>query len=244
MAKFVLYDQLVFVDDYDITGDTNAVALEYGAELKDCTVLQNDTRINLGGLKTVQCSVAGYYDAATEDAELFSNIGVSGKPVSIVNDGDNEGDIAYWFNAVGGEYTIGTSTGEIMPFSFVAGAQDSLIRGVMGHNARSTAETSSSTSTGVQLGAVGASQKLYAVLHVLDSSGSGDQTLDVIVESDDNSGFTSATTRLTATQVTTSTTSELLEVAGAITDDYFRVNFTIAGSGSPSFKFVLLFGVM
>ena len=66
----------------------------------------------------------------------------------------------------------------------------------------------------------------------------------MVVESDDNSGFTSATTRLTATQVTTSTTSESLEVAGAITDDYFRVNFTIAGSGSPSFKFVLLFGVM
>jgi len=35
----------------------------------------------------------------------------------------------------------------------------------------------------------------------------------------------------------------LLEVAGAITDDYFRVNFTIAGTGSPSFKFVVLFGV-
>jgi len=48
MAKFVLYDQLVLVDDYDITGDTNAVALEYGAELKDCSVLQNDTRVNIG----------------------------------------------------------------------------------------------------------------------------------------------------------------------------------------------------
>ena len=243
MAKFVLYDQLVLVDDYDITGDTNAVALEYGAELKDCSVLQNDTRVNIGGLKTVQCSVSGFYDADTQDAELFANVGVSDKPISIINDGDNEGDIAYWFNAVGAEYTVGTSVGEIMPFSMVAGAQGSLIRGVMAHNARTSAETSSSNSTGVQVGAVGATQKLYAVLHVLESSGSGDQTLDVVIESDDNSGFTSATTRLTATQVTTSTTSELLEVAGAITDDYFRVNFTIAGTGSPSFKFVVLFGV-
>ena len=108
MAKFVLYDQLVLVDDYDITGDTNAVALEYGAELKDCSVLQNDTRVNIGGLKTVQCSVSGFYDADTQDAELFANVGVSDKPVSIINDGDAEGDIAYFFNAVGGEYSIGS----------------------------------------------------------------------------------------------------------------------------------------
>jgi len=244
MAKFVLYDQIVLVDDYDITGDTNAVALDYGCEVKNCTTFGDDTRVNTGGLKAVQCSIAGYYDADTEDAELFTNVGVSDKPISIIDDGDDEGDIAYFFNAVGGEYSIGAAIGEVMPFSLVAGAQGNLIKGVMAHNARTTAETSSSNSTGVQLGAVTASQKLYAVIHVLESSGSGDQTLDIVIESDDNSGFTSATTRLTATQVTTSTTSENLEVAGAITDDYFRVNFTIAGTGSPSFKFVVLFGVL
>lgn len=243
MAKSVLQNQIVLVDDYDITGDTNAVAIDYGAEVKDCTVLGNDTRVNLGGLKTVQVQVAGFYDAATQDEEVFANIGTSNKPISF-GESDTVGSVSYFFNAVSGEYQVGETVGEVLPFSLGAGAQGNLVRGVLAHNARSTAETSTDVGTAIQLGAVSSTQKLYAVLHVLESNGSGDQTLDVLVESDDNAGFTSGITRLTFTQATTTGTSEMLELDGPLTDDYFRVSFTIAGSGSPSFKFVVFFGVM
>lgn len=243
MAKFVLTDQLIFADDYDLTGDLNAVALNYGAELKDCTTYQDDTRNNLGGLKTVNVEAAGFYSPDDQDLEVFANVGLSDKPVSIAAQSSNVGDVGYFFNAVTGSYSFGESIGEITKFNFSAGAQGDLIRGVLAHNARETVETTTGDGSAIQLGTVSSSQKLYAVLHVLESGGSGDQTLDIIVESDDNGSFTSGTTQLTFTQVTSAGTSEIIEVSGAITDDYFRAGYTIAGSGSPSFKFVLFFGV-
>lgn len=241
MGKTVLTDQIILVDDYDITGDANAIAVDYDAELKDSTTFQHDTRVNMGGLKTVEVSVSGLYSADTQDAELFSNMGVAGKPISFT---DEASGVSYFFNAIGGTYEIGTEVGEIMPFSLNAGATGNLVRGQVAHNARETAETSTDAGTGAQLGAVASGQKLYALLHVVESDGSGDQTLDLIIESDDNAGFTSGVTRLTFTQVTTGTTSELLELDGALTDDYYRASWTIAGTGSPSFKFVVLFGVL
>ncbi|MBV1929004.1 MAG: hypothetical protein KUG81_05775 [Gammaproteobacteria bacterium] len=244
MPNHVLTNQQIFMDDYELTGDSNAVALEYGAEIKDCTVFGNDTRNNKGALKTVQVQIAGFMDAATQDAELFSNIGISNKPISICSEGGAVGDIAYFFNAVAGEYSTGESVGELNKFELGAGAQGSLIRGVVGHNAATTPETATGNGTALQIGAVSAEQRLVAVLHVLESSGTGDQTLDIIVESDDNAGFTSGITRLTFTQATTAGTSEILELDGALLDDYYRGSFTITGTGSPSFKFIILFGVV
>jgi hypothetical protein len=49
---------------------------------------------------------------------------------------------------------------------------------------------------------------------------------------------------VTFDQITTSGSSQILELDGPLTDDYYRVSFTIAGTGSPSFKFILLFGVI
>ena len=244
MANHVLTDQRIFVDNYEITGDSNAVAIEYGAELKDCTVFGDDTRTNKGGLKTVQVQVSGFYDAATQDAEIFGNVGISDKPISICAEGGAVGDIAYFFNAVGGEYSIGESVGELNKFEMGAGAMGSLVRGVMAHNAADTAETSTGAGTAQQLGAVSASQRLVAVLHVLESNGSGDQVMQVGVESDDNAGFTSPVTKIGFDINTTVGTSQIIELDGVITDDYYRASFIIAGTGSPSFKFVLLFGVI
>ena len=59
------------------------------------------------------------------------------------------------------------------------------------------------------------------------------------MQSDDNSGFTSATNRITFTQAT-GVTSELLSVAGAITDDYWRLSYTIVGG---SFTFAVALGI-
>jgi hypothetical protein len=61
------------------------------------------------------------------------------------------------------------------------------------------------------------------------------------VESDDNGSMTSATTQITFPQKTF-VTSEWLSAAGAITDDYWRVGYTIGGS-TPSFNFAVVVGI-
>jgi hypothetical protein len=97
-----------------------------------------------------------------------------------------------------------------------------------------TAFAASADSTGVQHGAVAAGLRVRAVIAATAIAGSPE--LDVIIESDDNSGFTTATTRLTFGQITTANVSEYLETSGAaITDDYWRVSATFGGTGSINF---------
>jgi hypothetical protein len=87
--------------------------------------------------------------------------------------------------------------------------------------------------TGYQLGAVAATQYLYGALHIFTAG----TTITVVLESDDNAGFSSATTRATLGPLTTTGGTWATRVAGAITDDYYRFRvtaitgtFSVAGS--------------
>lgn len=84
------------------------------------------------------------------------------------------------------------------------------------------------TTTGVgrNLGAITAGQKLVAVLHVFAITGG---TWTLTIESDDNSGFTTPLTRATFTGVTTAPNRQVVEVNGAITDNWWRAVLTKAG---------------
>ena len=82
---------------------------------------------------------------------------------------------------------------------------------------------------------------MFAALHVLSASGTS-PTLDVVLQSDDNSGFSSAVSRITFTQAT-GITSQWSTLAGAQTDDYWRASYTIGGSATPTFTFALVIGI-
>jgi hypothetical protein len=64
----------------------------------------------------------------------------------------------------------------------------------------------------------------------------------VLLESDDNGSFTGATTRHTFAQ-NTAISSEWASVAGAVTDDYWRISWTVGG-GSPDFTVVCAAGII
>jgi len=241
MAAFTLTNQKLFLGGYNLTGVTNAIALEYAAELKDATVYGADTRINKGGLKTVQLQAEGFYDAAAVDSPVFTNIGVADTPISILAEGNTDGDIGYFFKALAGQYTMGESVGEMLKYSLGAGARSALVKGQVLND---STETATGNGTAIQVGAASATQTIYAVLHVVASSGTGDQTLDVTINSDDNSGITSGALQFTFTQATTSVTSQFMSLAGPLTDDWFRATFTIGGTGSPSFTFMIMLGIL
>jgi len=78
---------------------------------------------------------------------------------------------------------------------------------------------------------------MYAALHVVNyNDGATSPTLDIDIERDDNAGFSSASTEASFTQAT-GITSEWVTSAVASADDYWRVTWTIGGTGSPSFDF-------
>jgi len=113
-----------------------------------------------------------------------------------------------------------------------------IVRGVVLHPA--TARTTSGTGTITYVGDVSSGQKAYAALHVIAASGSS-PTLDVAVQSDGDSSFGSPTDRITFSQAS-AVGAEWKSASGAISDSYWRVSYTIGGS-SPSFTFVVVFGI-
>lgn len=235
MPSQVLIDVRAFVAGYDLSGQMNACALEYGADMRDATTFGAGTRINAGGLKTVVAKLEGLWDASTTSAPdpvAFNNLGIADQP-AVISPTSTVGDPAFLFRSVQSEYTPGAAVGDLYEFSvsLESASGQPLVRGALLAIGAATGDT---TGAAVLLGAVSATQSLYAALEVM--SGTGNFTAKI--QSDDNPGFTSPTDRITFTLVGTAVpvASEWKTLAGPITDTYYRLvttnpntrNFTAA----------------
>lgn len=243
MATQLLTDVKLYAGAYDFSTDMNALALTYSAEMLDETCFGDSTRINKAGLKSVVASFEGLWDAAAADDPdrvLFDTVGTSSVPVTIAPLTGADGEVAYIFRSIQSAYTPGAQVGELFAFSVSMEGSDGapLVRSTVLHPA--TARTATSTGTARQLGALSASQTLYATLHVIAASGTN-PTLDVVVQSDNASNFPSPLSQITFAQ-RTAIGSEWKSLAGANTDDWFRISYTIGGTG-PSFTFVVAVGI-
>jgi hypothetical protein len=244
MATLVLNDAKVYYGQFDISGDLNTVNLEYGANALDKTTFGQTTKIHQGGLKTADFTMGGLMQEAADAVgkTIFDKVGTNDVVLSVVPQGSTYGNVAYFLKSLTSAFTPGSGqVGDLYAFnaSATASGHQPLVRGRLEH--ASAARTTSGTSTGSQLGALSATQRIYCALHVIAASGTT-PTLDVVLQSDDNSGFTSATSRIAMTQAT-ATTYELKSLAGAVTDDYWRLSYTIGGT-TPSFTFVVVIGIL
>lgn len=227
MAKFVLDQAAVLIHEHAITDAAGALSVDIGVDTPDFTTFGSaGWREFKPGLKQVTFGVEGVADFGADlaDDALFGKLGLNDRVVSVVPEGATEGNIAFMASCVVGEYTgLGGAVGEPAGFSLGALGADVLTRGTLMHYGQ---ETNSHNGTGYQLGA--AATGIYAALHVL--SGSGDIT--VTIESDDNAGFTTPTTRLTFATVGTATAraAEFASSLGAVTDDYWRMVATFTGT--------------
>jgi hypothetical protein len=228
MPSQVITNVRLIVDGRDLSGQLNAVAIEYGADALESTTFGSGTRTHQGGLKTTAMSHQGYW-AAADDAHVFARVGPQAT-VTVGPDGTASGALAYFEQMMHSTYEPGPgAVGELIPFSFSAEAAGPLVRGLV--LAPPVAVTAGGDGTAYQLGGVLAGQRIYAALHVLAISAG--ETLTVKVQSDNASGFPSPIDQITFTGAT-ATGAQFLSTAGAITDDYWRANWTLTG-GSATF---------
>lgn len=248
MSAFVLTDTSIYVGALDQSCFSDTVSLDRSGDVLDATTFcSGGWRVMVPGLSTWSASFGGPQDLAataasatlTPDEHYLLTVG-SAYPLMMVPQGAAEGSVAYGSNAIIQQYTpVMGSVGDLAKHNVMATPYVSapLVRGVL---ATKTTATATGNGTGHQLGAVTASQRVYAGMHFLTRGGTTSTT--VILESDDNSGFTSATTRATFTAAT-SRTAEWVSVAGAITDDYWRFRWSISG-GSPSVQLRGFIGIL
>lgn len=245
MAIQYWQDMSILVDDIEMACYAKSFSLSNEVTELDTTSLCSTGWTELiGGLKSGSVNIEFMQDVAVGEVDdtLFPLLGVVNVPKSVVV-GSADGSPAYLLKSIPLTYTpVQGAVGELA-MGTISGSSSTgpVVRGKLLHPSN-VDRTSSSTGTGRQLGAVSATQKVYAALHVISASGTS-PTLDVIVQSDDNAGFTSPTTRITFTQAT-GRTSQLSSLAGAITDDYWRVSYTIGGSATPTFAFAVTCGIL
>lgn len=243
MASLILQDCKLYVAGFDLSSDTNALAMDYAAEMQDATTFGNDTRVNAGGLKTIAFSYEGLWDADgtnEPDDVLFSRVGTQNVPISICPTTGAVGERAFLFRAVHGEYSPEGAVGDMFAYSVTAQGSDGapLAKGNVLQAAG--AVTATGTGTAVAVGATASGQTVYAALHVIAASGTS-PTLDVLVQSDVDAAFASPVTVATFSQQT-AIGSDWQTAAGPNTDTYFRVSYTVGGT-SPSFSFIVTLGI-
>lgn len=240
MATQVLTDAKLWLHDVAVTDLANTLELSTSRESLDNTRFGADARHMRAGLFTISASASGFADMTDYDSDLFDiydNATVG--PISVAAT-SADGDTAYTTKALTTTLQpLGGSVGDLSALSVQADGSGGVrpIRGTILHD--ESAETATDVGTGRELGAVSASQSVFGALHVVDFSGT--PTLDVLVQSDVDDTWASPTTQLTFAQAT-GKTGEFLSAAGAVTDTWWRVSFTIGG-GTPSITFAVIVGI-
>jgi len=254
MATFVRTATQLFSGGTKLTCFTDQLSLDMTADpVEFSNYCSAGAREYRQGLRTWQVNATGFADFAAVGATtgglvpgeeiIPANLGATTNVTICPVDG-TEGAVAYLADgAYSAMLPVGGMVGEAARYSFTAvpatlADGHKLVRGRL--EANRTVTTSTST-TGTQFGAVAAGQRLSASLHVLTLSGTS-PTLAVKVQSDDNSGFSSPTDRITFSTASTRS-GQFAYINGPVTDDYWRVTWTIGGSSTPTVAFAVSFGI-
>ena len=243
MAHQVFTNCTILLAGFDLSGDSNAVALTYAAELQDNTTFGSTTRTRMGGLASVVGQIEGLWDADGTDEPhdaIFSRIGTANVPITIAPNDGAAGEVAFILRSIAGEHSVGGSIGDLLPYSvsFEGSGGAPLVEGTV---LRNSTETATGTGDDFVLGAASSGERVYGALHVIGDPSGTSPTLDVVVQSDVDDTFASPVTVLTFGQMT-ARGSDWQSAAGPNTDTYYRVSFTLGGT-TPSFRFVVVVGI-
>ena len=215
------------------------------AEVDATTFCSSGWTVPIAGRRSTMLTASGPTDMATATAsqqsavdEVLAVTNGTEYVLSVIPMGSSVGAVGYFTTGLlMARSILQGSAGELATHTASFGGNRPVIRGTV-----DTASTITSTgsSAGAQLGAVSATQKVWAAVHFLTAGGTT-PSITVKVQSDNNSGFTSPTDRITFTAATAKG-AQFLSAAGAITDDYWRATWTVSGT-SPSFETRVLIGI-
>lgn len=236
----VLAAPLVWLGGYDLTTDLDQIDLKASrAEVPDPR-FGNDIAASFPGIEQVDAMLNGIFNAgAGGDDTVISDPRVIASPAdysewpltvcppSAPGAAGSDGNVAYNLRTAQFGLKFGAEHGQRLPWYLTSRARTGRLDRCTILLPKAT-YGSTATGTAQQLGAVTAAQKIVAILHVFAVTGG---TWTLTLESDNASNFPSPVTRATFTGAT-GITRQVIETAGAITDDWWRVVLTKSGGTS------------
>lgn len=246
MGDQVLISPKLYVGGYDVSGDMSALASRYGAsKVDDTKASSGGTRVYKGGMLTGVMSHRGMVNEGTglSDEKLFGLVGVQDTPVIVGPQTGAAGEVCNMMRGVVTKYDPleAAELDKMLEFGLdIDPAVGTIRRGMILVDA-TAAIVASGNGTAFQVGAVSATQKVYAALMVLAASG-GSPTFAGILQSDSANNFPSPANVITFGSKTTAAQVEWQELAGANADTWWRLNYTLGGS-TPSFTIVMAMAI-
>ncbi|OFW37654.1 MAG: hypothetical protein A3J29_06165 [Acidobacteria bacterium RIFCSPLOWO2_12_FULL_67_14b] len=241
MAVVTINPRIWFAQ-YHLSADHSRCEVASGHEPEDGTVFTHTAKAVRGTLPFVELKGSGFVDFASGGVHqvLKGNVNVANVPVTIGMEGATVDTRATLFLARLLQYRTPGVVGKLLPFEYDAKGQGT--PAVDGYLFGLGSKTATANGTAIQLGTLDAGETMYAALHVISASGTS-PTLDVVIASDNAEGFPSGVTRITFAQKTAAG-SEWTSLAGAVaTDDWWRAQWTIGGTDTPTFDIVVAVGI-
>jgi len=245
MAAFTITNTAVLVGSVNLGQFAATVGTDETVTMLEVPVVGGGGFMRrIPGRKLFAHSYSGYADFVPGGPSVAftpASLGAH-QAVTLLPDGGGAtvGDVAIFTRGRLGAFTpFGGGENAAATFSMDLEADTAQVHGALLHPI-TLARTATGNGTAVQRTGPSANQRVYAGLHVLAASGTT-PSLTVRLQSDDNSGMTSPTDRITFTGATAAGW-QFSSAAGAITDSWWRATWTISGT-TPSFTFAVVFGV-
>ena len=248
MSQLVFKNAKVLFGGCDLSANLNQVDCTVGAKMVDDNVFGDTSESYVAGLISTSIDVTGYWDAVLTgnpdgaDNTLFPAVGVDDKLISVFPDGYTEGtltDQGIGLLSTLASYTpINGKHGELLGLKAKAAARGLPLRAIPLKNS-TTAFAGTGTGTKFNIGNLSASQYLYAGLHVIGYTGTA-PTLDMLIQSDTDASAGGEVTRITFAQVGQATGGfYATRLAGPVTAPWWWAKWTVGGSASPGYKFLV-----
>ena len=243
MARFHAKSVAHYIDEFDFSGDSNSLDIAIDNNLGEATAFADVDAVFLEGKAAWNATVNGFFNTSAYDAEMFADLTAVERRLAWYQD-----NTAGSFGMEGKSNPSAQARANVVAGSAGLNVDwrgtDPLFRSLLMQIDTALAATASSTK--VQFGAVAATQTLVGVVRVLAApGGSGNNDLDITIESDANSGAGGESTRLTFTTIDQTSVAlfEVQTAAGAVTDTWWRSVATVSGAGSRTFSIVVAMGI-
>src|SRR6266581_1213692 len=244
LTPLVMTDVRIYYDSLDATGFSNHVELSPVADVEDMTTFgSGGWQENIATEKDTTALATVFWqagDLTMPDDTAFAQLADATGPLTIVPTSGVVGSAAYLTKVVENSYKPAGDVGKLLKADLGFHGNTALARGQILHP-QGTARTTTGTGTAVPLGAVLASQRMYANLHVLSIAGTATPTITVTVQSNVDNTFGAPTTRISFGAATT-LQGQAGSAVGPITDTWYRAIWTISGT-TPSFLFAVSAGI-
>lgn len=240
------YQSRILIDGYDLSGISNAWTLTGAVSALEHAVLQTAGVLRVPDASSFTLDHNGYFNGPDDgdlEKELYDRLGTTDTVyATVVMDTAGAVPVAYTLaNTWNSQLTLAAPVAGLLTAAGKwEGADGGTYRGYQLYRGTISA---TGAQTGIDFGAAGAAGGV-AHIHITAVSGTATDAV-VEVESDDNAGFTSATSRGSFTFSGNSTTGlQALQASlgVGVVDRYLRINTTSMG-GASSFAVVVVAGV-